>query len=54
MPRREKTIVAAKRRPNVVPMEASMEPRSLAKHPVQHRGDSVPRAGKRGRKRNGR
>jgi hypothetical protein len=38
MSRREKSQVASKRRHLVVPTEASVDPRALAKHPIQHRG----------------
>ena len=52
MPRREKTTVAAKRRPIIIPTEASTDRRGMAKHPIEHRGGSVPRLG--GGKRGGR
>jgi hypothetical protein len=54
MPRREKTTVASKRRPHIVPMEASTDPRAMAKHPIEHRGGSAPRQTKRGGKRSAR
>ena len=50
MPRREKTRIAAKRHQIVVPMAESMDPRAIAKHPIQHRGDSMPRTRRGGRK----
>ena len=50
MPRREKTPIAAKRQHVVVPMAESMDPRAIAKHPIQHRGDSTPPRKRTGRK----
>jgi hypothetical protein len=51
MSRREKTRIAGKRQGHVVPMTESMDQRWIAKHPLQHRGGSVPlirkRAGER-------
>ncbi|HEV8600311.1 MAG TPA: hypothetical protein VGQ69_13175 [Gemmatimonadales bacterium] len=54
MPRREKTRIAGKRQGHVVPMTESMDQRVLAKHPLQHRGGSLPPARKRAGRKNAR
>lgn len=47
MSRPEKTRIAGKRHGHVIPMSQSMDQRVLAKHPIQHRGGSVPLGRKR-------
>jgi len=42
MPRREKTPIATKRQPHIVPTSESTDPRVIAKHPIQERGASAP------------
>ena len=54
MSRREKTRIAGKRQSHVVPMTESMDHRVISKHPIQHRGGSVPPARKRAARKNGR
>ena len=38
MPRRDKSLIAAKRRSIPIPTEASVDQRQMAKHSIQHRG----------------
>jgi hypothetical protein len=50
MPRREKSLIAAKRRFIPIPTEASVDRRQMAKHPIQHRGAAWLAPRKRGRR----